>query len=367
MVRWPEAAVENSAFLQYFTQNDGGEEKQLEDPLARRDPGMAEELRRFRKYCVAKHGSLSKAFAAADDNDSQELSISEFRDVVVGRWKYCDEGLANRLFRSMLVQALEGSTASSDGASSIPFEGGLVTWTEFAGREAIRQAQGQKAGVNLSRQELPGLPMLPWCFGRDARNTVVMDMETDAISPFQCVFMKSQVQPSRACVVHVGNTYLAPTYVVCPKFQHMPVRDGFRVVCGQSWTLELRIRPTGLHSSALTIVTDEGWSFEVPDSGCHVGAGHRAVEDPATISFPKDCKMSLQDRLQNISTVHCAFHYHRAGDRWSIVDHSDVEEGTLIELLPGFAYPLSHGLRVKTGPITMEVITAAAPRGNTPG
>ena len=37
-------AVEESAFLQYFTQNDGAEEKQLEDPLARRDPGMAEEL-----------------------------------------------------------------------------------------------------------------------------------------------------------------------------------------------------------------------------------------------------------------------------------------------------------------------------------
>merc|ERR1712118_106412 len=118
-----------------------------------------------------------------------------------------------------------------------------------------------------------------------------------------------------------GNSYLAPSYIVCPKFQHMPG-----------------------------------------------GAGHRALEDAATIPFPKDCKMSLQSRLQNISTVHCAFHYHKAGDRWSIVDHSDVEEGTLIELLPGFAYPLSHGMRVKTGPITVEVITlpASERRGRSP-
>jgi len=172
--------------------------------------------------------------------------------------------------------------------------------------------------------------------------------------------LKSQKQPrDRACVVHIGNSYLAPSYIVCPKFQHMPVKDGYRVVC-HSWTLELRIRPTSLHTSALTIFTDEGTSFEVPLSGCHVGAGHRALEDAATIPFPKECKMSLESRLQNISTVHCAFHYHRAGDRWSIVDHSDVEEGTLIELLPGYAYPLSHGMRVKTGPITMEVITLPA-------
>jgi len=147
---------------------------------------------------------------------------------------------------------------------------------------------------------------------------------------------------------------MAPTYIICPKYQPLQVQNGDRLVCHQ-WTFELRIQPTEKpHESSLSILTDEGDVFKVPVEGCHVGAGNRSRHLDLQPAFPH-AKFALKHRLRDMAAVHVAFFYHPSMDRWTLVDHSPDPLGSLLLLKPGMAYPLSHGLRVMIGPLILEV------------
>merc|ERR1711957_266976 len=116
----------------------------------------------------------------------------------------------------------------------------------------------------------------------------------------------------------------------------------------------MRIRPLErLHSSSLSILTDEGDAFEVPLDGCHVGAGNRSRHLENQPCFPPT-KFALKHRLTGMAAVHLAIHYHAPTDRWTLVDHAPDPLGTLLLLRPGVAHPLSHGSRVKMGPFVVE-------------
>lgn len=213
-------------------------------------------------------------------------------------------------------------------------------------------SEGQRL---ISRRHMNGLPPLPWSFGSDERNTIIIDMpgSSDGLSPFHCLFTRSKAHPMRAVIVPMGGA-MAPTYIVCPKYQPIQVQNGDRLVCHQ-WNFELRIVPTGLHVSALYLLTDEGDSFEVPSDGCHVGAGNRSRRLPNQPSFPQT-KFALKHRLKDMAAVHMAFTYHAPTNRWTLVDHSPEPLGTLLLLKTGTAYPLSHGMRVMLGPVILETV-----------
>mmetsp|Transcript_90995 Transcript_90995/g.167082 ORF Transcript_90995/g.167082 Transcript_90995/m.167082 type:complete len:871 (+) Transcript_90995:70-2682(+) len=212
-----------------------------------------------------------------------------------------------------------------------------------------------KGGRLISRRHMNGLPPLPWSFGSDERNTIIIDMPgaDDGLAPFHCLFTQSKAQPMRGTITPMGGT-MAPTYIVCPKYQPIQVQNGDRLVCHQ-WNFELRIVPTGLHMSTLLLLTDEGDSFEVPTDGCHVGAGNRSRQLPNQPSFPLT-KFALKHRLKDMAAVHMAFNYHAPTNRWTLVDHSPEPLGTLLLLKTGTAYPLSHGLRLKLGPVILETV-----------
>jgi len=203
----------------------------------------------------------------------------------------------------------------------------------------------------VSRSSLQGLPPLPWSFGTDQRNGIVLDVPAPGVAPFHCLFTKAHAQDMTPCIVALGGRWV-PTYIVCPKYQPIQVHNGYRLVCHQ-WNFELRIVPTGLHSSMLQILTDEGDVFDVPPEGCHVGAGNRSRQIPNQPSFPT-LKFALKHRLKDMSAVHLALNYHPPSNRWTLIDHSPEPFGTLILLKTGTAYPLSHGLRVKLGPVILE-------------
>lgn len=209
------------------------------------------------------------------------------------------------------------------------------------------------SGRNVARDSLKGLPMLPWCFGSDQRNTIILDIPGPGVAPFHCIFTQARAQPMRPCIVALGGT-LVPTHIVCPKYQPIQVQNGDRLVCHQ-WNFELRIVSTGLHSTALQLLTDEGDIFDVPIDGCHVGAGNRSRPVPNQPIFPPT-KFALKHRLKDMSGVHMAFNYHAPSNRWTLIDHSPEPFGTLLLLKTGHAYPLSHGLRVKLGPIIFETV-----------
>jgi len=205
----------------------------------------------------------------------------------------------------------------------------------------------------VSMRDLQGLPPLPWSFGTDSRNAIILDVPSPGIAPFHCLFTQARAQGRRACIVALGGPWV-PTYIVCPKYQPIHVHNGYRLVCHQ-WNFELRITPTGLHSSKLQILSDEGDVFDVPPEGCHVGAGNRSRQVPNQPSFPPT-KFALKHRLKDMSAVHMALNYHVPSNRWTLIDHSPEPLGTLIVLKTGTAYPLSQGLRVKLGPVILETV-----------
>lgn len=205
----------------------------------------------------------------------------------------------------------------------------------------------------VSRDSLQGLPVLPWSFGSDNRNSIILDIPGPGVAPFHCIFTQARAQAMRPCVVALGG-HNVPAYIVCPKYQPIQVQNGDRLVCHQ-WNFELRVVPTELHMSALQILTDEGDVFDVPVDGCHVGAGNRSRQVPNQPSFPAT-KFALKHRLKDMSAVHMVFSYHAPSNRWLLVDHSPDPCGTLLLLKTGTAYPLSHGLRVKLGPVILETV-----------
>jgi hypothetical protein len=209
------------------------------------------------------------------------------------------------------------------------------------------------SGRMVSRESLPGLPFLPWSFGSDERNSVILDIPGPGVAPFHCIFTQARTQPMRPCVVALGSS-LNPAYIVCPKYQPIQIHNGDRLVCHQ-WNFELRIPSTGLHQSSLQILTDEGDVFDVPSDGCHVGAGNRSRRVPNQPQFPPT-KFALKHRLKDMSAVHMAFTYHSPSNRWTLVDHSPEPFGTLLLLKTGTAHPLSHGSRIKLGPIIFETV-----------
>jgi hypothetical protein len=113
-----------------------------------------------------------------------------------------------------------------------------------------------------------------------------------------------------------------------------------------------------MHTSTLTILTDEGTEYEVPREGCHLGAGFQSRQLALQPTFPK-AKFALNHRLKNLAPVHICFYYHSFMNRWILVDHSPDPMGTLLALKTGVAYPVSEGLRIKMGPITLEVCSDA--------
>lgn len=234
----------------------------------------------------------------------------------------------------------------------------LVEWPpEAADSTFVRffaPAADGTEGRHIARGDLEGLPPLPWSFGSDQRNTVIVDVADEKLAHFQCLFTTSHIQPNTPCVAPLGDPFVAPMYILCPKYQHLPVKNGYRLIC-HSWVFECRIVPTGLHTSSLSLLTDEGEVFEVPSSGCHVGAGHRSKQLEHQPSFPTT-KMALKHRLQGMSTVHMAFHYNQLADRWTLVDHSPGPFDTLLQLKPGHAYPLSSGLQIRFGKVTLEAV-----------
>lgn len=203
----------------------------------------------------------------------------------------------------------------------------------------------------VARNYLDGLPALPWSFGTDERNSVILDIP--GVAAFQCIFTQSRVQAKRPCIVALGGASI-PMYIVCPKYQPMQIQNGDRLVCHQ-WNFELRIVSTGLHASSCQVLTDEGDVFDVPLEGCHVGAGNRSRQLPNQPSFPQT-KFALKHRLRDMSAVHMAIQYHAPTDRWTLIDHSPDPFGTLLLLRTSQSYPLSHGMRLKMGPVLFECI-----------
>jgi len=231
----------------------------------------------------------------------------------------------------------------------------LIDWPKELGSGSSARSTFVKCFSELnriiSRYHVAGLPRLPWSFGSDGRNSLVVDVPGEGLAAFHCLFARSKVQPKRTSVIPLGSS-VTPTYIVCPKYQMVHVLNGARVVC-HNWTFELRITSKGLHSSSLSILTDEGEVFDVPRDGCHVGAGNRSRQFDHQAAFPQT-KFVLKKRLQGISCVHFALSYHSALNRWTLVDHSSAPFGTLLLLKTSMAYPLSEGLRVKIGPVVLE-------------
>merc|ERR1712032_492073 len=210
----------------------------------------------------------------------------------------------------------------------------------------------------LCRDSLRGLPALPWSFGSDEKNAIIVDVPGPGLAPFHCMFIQSKKISSRACIVPLGGP-MAPTYIVCPKYQPIEVENGDRLICHQ-WTFEVRIVPTGLHSSSLSLLSDEGTTFDVPMEGCHVGAGNRSKQTKFQPSFPQH-KLALKHRLKDMAAIHMAFFYHMPTNRWTLVDHAPDPLGTLLLLKSDTAFHLSEGMRVKLGPVVLEVVVVPEP------
>jgi len=252
----------------------------------------------------------------------------------------------------------DGLAAMTSNVLSESFALKLVQWPEeFGSGESatstfIKFFSDQR--MRISRRCLQGLPKLPWCLGSDERNTVIMDAPGPGIAPFHCMLAHCKLHKNRVCYVPLGDP-LSSSHIICPKYQPLPIRNGDRLVCHQ-WTFELRITPTEkLHESSLTILTDEGESFEVPFEGCHIGAGNRSRHMDNQPCFPQ-AKFALRHRLRKISPVHAALWYQAPMNRWTLVDHSPHPMGCLLQMKPSQAYPLSHGLRLLMGQCIMEVM-----------
>jgi len=206
-------------------------------------------------------------------------------------------------------------------------------------------------GRQISRKCLQGLPPLPWSFGKDPRNAIIMDTPGIGVAPLHCIFKQAATQPGLACIIPLGEP-TTPSHIVCPKYQPLQIRNGDRLICEQ-WRLELQIRPAG-NLSSLTILTDEGGKYEVPHEGCHMGAGTSSRRLAYQPIFP-DAKFVFNHRLSRLASVHVAFYYHTPMNRWTLVDHSPNPFGTMLLLRTGMAYPLSVGLRIKMGDVVVEV------------
>merc|ERR1712032_1570670 len=128
----------------------------------------------------------------------------------------------------------------------------------------------------------------------------------------------------------------------------------------EAQTFEVRIVPTGLHSSSLSLLSDEGTTFDVPMEGCHVGAGNRSKQTKFQPSFPQH-KLALKHRLKDMAAIHMAFFYHMPTNRWTLVDHAPDPLGTLLLLKSDTAFHLSEGMRVKLGPVVLEVVVVPEP------
>merc|ERR1712232_1461137 len=218
-------------------------------------------------------------------------------------------------------------------------------------------------GRQISCKQLQGLPPLPWTLGTDPRCTIIMDLPTPGIAPFHCLFCpakgaavqgygKNSDPAALPCIVPLGHA-TSPTYIVCPKYQPLKIRNGDRLIC-HHWTFELHVKPTGVHTTSLTILTDEGTEFEVPIEGCHIGAGFQSRHLALQPTFPRP-KFALDHRLANMAPVHVCFHYQGSMNSWVVVDHSPDTMGTLLALKTGVAYPVSEGLRIKMGDVMLEV------------
>eukprot|EP00933_Yihiella_yeosuensis_P003888 TRINITY_DN1073_c0_g1_i1.p1 TRINITY_DN1073_c0_g1~~TRINITY_DN1073_c0_g1_i1.p1 ORF type:complete len:827 (+),score=138.66 TRINITY_DN1073_c0_g1_i1:75-2555(+) len=203
----------------------------------------------------------------------------------------------------------------------------------------------------ISRRKLEGLPELPWCLGSDARNTVVLDVPS-GIDPFHCILSKSRAQGKRVCLQTLGDGS-NPSYIVCPKYQPLQVFTGYRFLCHDR-TFEIRIKPDfDTRTSRLFILIDDGTRFEAPPEGCHVGVNACSRRRPYQPFF-QSAKMVLE-KSPGVDEVQLSFNYEAPMDRWTVVDHSAEELGTLLELKPGTAYPLSKGMRFCLGSLQFEM------------
>jgi len=247
-----------------------------------------------------------------------------------------------------------------DASDSLALE--LAEWPEELDSSAVPStfirsygSGGRRASRSACDKNGNGsaLPTLPWSFGTDPRNTVVMDLERQhGIAPFHCLFARSRQQPHRAVVMALGDP-MSDSYIVCPKYQPIQVRNGDRLVCHQ-WTFQVRTESGDDHRDHLSILTDEGECFKVPLDGCHVGAGSRSRKTDYQPSFPST-KFILTHRLKNMAAVHVVFRYMPSVNKWAVIDHSPEPLGALLALRPGVAYPLSEGLRLKLGPLILRV------------
>jgi len=281
--------------------------------------------------------AAKKGYSMEDDSDEEENGMIATQSIV----------------KPLAFQGHAGSTNLSDA-----FGLRLAEWPrDLVGSGAESSSTFVSyftdSGRIVSRGCLQGLPTLPWSFGSDQRNSIILDIPGPGIAPFHCIFSQSRAQPLRPCIVALGGP-LVPSYIVCPKYQPIHLQNGDRLVCHQ-WNFEIRIVTTGLHQTACQVLTDEGDVFDVPTDGCHVGAGNRSRQVPNQPIFPAT-KFALKHRLKDMSAVHMAITYHAPSNRWMLLDHSPEPLGTLLLLKTGTSYPLSHGLRVKLGPLIFETV-----------
>jgi len=80
-----------------------------------------EEIRGFVDCILSEHGSLHDAFAELDQNQSGQLSLTEFEAKVVDQWRYCDSKVAKRIFRAMDNDSTRVGECRS-----------MISWTEFS-------------------------------------------------------------------------------------------------------------------------------------------------------------------------------------------------------------------------------------------
>jgi len=181
------------------------------------------------------------------------------------------------------------------------------------------------------------------------------------VDPFQAILVHMNKQECRVGILPLGDPLRdSPTMVVCPKFQHLQIRDGTRIQAS-GWRFECRIsredplEGKGGPRSRMVLLGEDGTVYRVPREGCHVGAGHRSHQTQFEPAFPQP-KWSLGARLEGISQVHFAIHYTEVADRFTIVDHSTELFSTKITPSPMHVMPLSPGLRVEIGPTAFVVI-----------
>eukprot|EP00931_Biecheleriopsis_adriatica_P018175 TRINITY_DN1280_c0_g1_i1.p1 TRINITY_DN1280_c0_g1~~TRINITY_DN1280_c0_g1_i1.p1 ORF type:complete len:794 (-),score=166.52 TRINITY_DN1280_c0_g1_i1:99-2480(-) len=266
------------------------------------------------------HAAKEKYFMNEDDSEEEELvHLSSGDDV-------------SDFFGFKLIEAHQDLDSSSRPSLFLSFLRGENTLT--------------------SRRQLPGLPALPWCLGTDPRNTMVLDLEAQGLAPFHCILKKAAAQERRVCIAPLHGDR-GESYIVLPMYQPIQVRDGYHLRC-HDWLFELNIEHDyETNTSALTIMTEDGTSFQSPFEGCHIGVGTLSRKRPYQPAFPT-AKMVLTSRTEKMQEVHLVFLYEPPTNRWTVVNHCPDERGGLMVLSTGTSYPLSLGLRVRLGPLLLE-------------